>query len=165
MRKRTGAARRASASEARRWWRISEQDWYKVVMAVLSLVAAVFGVVFAVRQVWPHAEPPRPVKNNYAILLDRSATMGATLSDKSKLENATDAIGHAVARSDSETTARGLWYFGGACGQVDEKVNLRADNASRIRAALDRSPAANGKRPLVQALDDAVTALANVPVQ
>ena len=153
------------SSEQRRWWRIADQEWYKLVMAALALVASAFGVFFAVRQVWPQSEPPAPVKNNYEILVDRSESMGATLGGRTKLQHAANTVRDNVAESESQGTARGLSYFGGGCGQVDERVGLGPDNAPDLKAALDHPPPTGGKRPLIQALDDAVTRLANLPVQ
>ncbi|HEX6312518.1 MAG TPA: vWA domain-containing protein [Acidimicrobiia bacterium] len=160
----TRASERPPRSARRRWWRLPEQEWYKLVMAALTLVATAIGAFLAVRQVWPDPKPSTPVKNNYAILLDRSETMSGTLGETSKLGNAAGKILDAVEREDDETTARGLWYFGGGCGQVDESVDLRADNASSVRSALETPPPAHGPRPLIAALDAAVNGLANVPV-
>lgn len=158
------AANDSPTSEQPRWWRISDQEWYKLVMAALTLAGSAFAVFFAVRQVWPEPEPSQPVKNNYAILVDHSETMGGMLGDKTKLENASDKILDTVHMTDGGTTARGLWYFGGGCGVVDESVSLRPNNAPMVRAALDRPPPAQGQRPLIHALDTAVNELANVPV-
>ena len=65
---------------------------------------------------------------------------------------------------ESETTARGLWYFGGGCGVVDENVSLSPDNTSEMREALNDPPSARGERSLVDALDTAVNGLADTPV-
>jgi hypothetical protein len=134
-------------------------------MAAFALVASAFAVFFAVRQVWPQSEPPKPVKNNYEILVDRSESMGAVLGGRTKLQHAAETVRDNVAESDNEGTARGLSYFGGSCGQVDERVGLGSDNAPDLEAALDHPPPTGGKRPLIQALDAAVTRLANLPVQ
>ena len=153
------------SSKQRRWWRIADQEWYKLVMAALALVASAFGVFFAIRQVWPESEPPKPVKNNFEILVDRSESMGAMLGGRTKLQHAAETVRDNVSGSGNEGTARGLSYFGGSCGQVDERVGLGPDNAADLEAALDHPPPAGGKRPLIQALDAAVTRLANLPVQ
>ena len=134
-------------------------------MAALALVASAFAVFFAVRQVWPQSEPPKPLKNNYEILVDRSESMGAVLGGRTKLQHAAETVRDNVAESGNEGTAKGLSYFGGRCGQVDERVGLGPDNAPDLQAALDHPPPTGGKRPLIQALDAAVTRLANLPVQ
>jgi von Willebrand factor type A domain len=153
------------STEHRRWWRIADQEWYKLVMAALALVASAFGVFFAVRQVWPQSAPPEPVKNNYEILVDRSESMGAMLGARTKLQHVADTVRDNVGASDTDGTARGLSYFGGGCGQIEERVGLDPDNAPDLKAALDHPPPTGGKRPLIQALDDAVARLANLPVQ
>lgn len=165
MPERTSGANGSSTTGGTRWWRISEHEWYKLVMAALTLVATAFGVFFAIRQVWPEPEPSQPVKNNYAILVDHSETMAGMLGDKTKLENATEKILDTVHMTDGGTTARGLWYFGGSCGEVAESVSLRPNNAPIVRAALASPPPAHGDRPLVHALDAAVSELASVPVR
>ena len=160
----TRASRGSSESEPRRWWRISEHAWYTQLMAALGLVATVLAVFFGVRQAWPDPEPSKPVKNNYAILLDRSESMGGALGDTTKLATAADDILDTIDVGGSEATARGLWYFGGGCGQVDENVDLAPDNASQVRTALEDLPPAVGERPLIQALDAVVNDFAHLPV-
>jgi hypothetical protein len=133
-------------------------------MAALGLIATALAVFFGVRQVWPDPEPSKPVKNNYAILLDRSESMGGALGDTTKLASAADEILNTIDVGGSEATARGLWYFGGGCGQVEESVDLSPDNASSVKTALERLPPAGGERPLIQALDAVVNDFANLPV-
>jgi von Willebrand factor type A domain len=159
----TRAANGSPTSESRRWWRISEQAWYTQLVAALTLIATAFGVFFAVLQIWPDPEPSKPVKNNYAILLDRSESMGGTLDGMTKLEGAADKIRDAVGVGNSDATARGLWYFGDGCGQVDESVSLGPDTGSKLTTALEHPPPARGERSLIQALDTAVNEFANVP--
>jgi hypothetical protein len=146
-----------------RWWRVSEQAWYTQVLAVLTLVATAFAVFFGVLQIWPDPEPSKTVKNNYAIVLDRSESMGEMLGDTTKLESTADTIIDAVEEGKTTETARGLTYFGGGCGRVDESVNLAPNNASQITTALESPPRPRGERPLIHALDAAVNEFANVP--
>ncbi len=146
----------------RRWWRIDEQQWYVVVMAVLVLVAAAITTVEGVRRVWPDPDPTGTALSNYAILVDRSQSMGSAFGDTTRLTGASRELLTAV--EDDEEIARALWYFGGGCDSVsgEPNVELASGNASSLREGLENPPATQGDRPLIDAMVAAVSELATV---
>ena len=108
------------------------------------------------------SRPDRTALSNYAILVDRSQSMGSAFGDTTRLTGASRELLTAV--EDDEEIARALWYFGGGCDSVsgEPNVELASGNASSLREGLENPPATQGDRPLIDAMVAAVSELATV---
>jgi len=143
---------------------ILEHEWYKLVTASVALAGALIGVVVGFRELWPDPGPSKPSPQNYALLLDRSSSMGDTVASATRLELAQDALRDNIERFAAMERAQGFWDFGASCEDgVRRLERIRSGNKDAILGALRDVGEPAGARPLVAALNAAIDDLAEIP--
>lgn len=118
---------------------IETRKWYKNVMAVIALVAAIAGGVYGLVQfLEAHVFSSHKVRTNIEIVVDRSKAMEASFDGVSKWNAAIAAVGGILADKVAKRDNLALRQFGGPClGENSELVvDFAQDNEGSVANAM-----------------------------